>query len=220
MRPHHGGPTRPWKTWLGAMILALLVVTGRVLWDSREALQAAEEAVAKNDKKGAARHYLQAVRMYVPGSPFVQGGLRGLTTLAAQARAVGDRSGERTALESVRAGLLGARSLYVPHEDTLRSADARLAQLYAEGEAPDVDPGASLAARTAWHAARLGLRPGPASGAVVAALAGACLWLCASVLMFRRGLDRDLRIRGGVAAAVLAAFVVGFAMFVLGLRLA
>lgn len=220
MRPFPQGPLKPWKTWAGAVFLGLLIVTGRVLWDSREALRAAEMLMVKNDQKGAVRQYLHAVRMYVPGSPFVDGGLRGLTTLAAQARAAGDKPGERMALESVRAGLLGARSLYIPHEAVLRAADLRLAQLYAELEDPAVDPGASVAARTAWHAARLGVRSGPAAGAVVAALTGGLLWLGAAFVMFRRGLDAQLRIRGRMATGAVAVFVVGFAMFVLGLRLA
>ena len=77
-----------------------------------------------------------------------------------------------------------------------------------------------LATREAWHRDRLAARPGPAVPATVAALAGLGLWLGAVVVFIRRGVDRALRLERRWAVAAGIGFFVGFALFVLGLRLA
>jgi hypothetical protein len=203
---------------LGAVAMGLLV--GRVLVDSRGALRAGEAAERQQDRPQAARHYLHAVRMYVPGSPFVGRALERLESMAAAAARSGDQAGERAALEALRAGLLGARSFYTPYRNRLVSADRRLAALYAHLEDPALAPGASPADREAWHLARLMVRPGPAPGATVAALSGLALWLGAAVLFIRRGLDATLRLQRPWALASGVGFFVGFALFLLGLRFA
>jgi hypothetical protein len=212
-------PAIRWRRWLALAALALAVVTARVLHDSRAALLAGL-AAETSDRPAAIRQYLQAVRMYVPGSPFVGRALDRLEALATQARAAGDINTERQALEAVRAGLLGARSLYTPHAGRLAAADTRLAAIYAQIEDPAVAPGASAAERQAWHHARLAVRPGPAVGATLAALLGLLLWLGAAVVFLRRGVDRTLRLDRTWALASGITFFVGFALFVIGLRFA
>lgn len=211
---------RPWRRWVALAVTALLLVTGRVLVDSWSALRAGAAAEARGQRGEAIREYLHAVRMYVPGSPLGGQALDRLESLAAQARASGDPTTERQALEAIRSGLLGARSLYLPHRARLQSADARLAEIYAQIEDPEVAPGASTAERQAWHAERLAARPGPAPGPTVIALLGLALWLGAAVLFIRRGLDRTMRLRPSWALASGVAFSLGFTLFLLGLRFA
>jgi hypothetical protein len=200
--------------------VALGLLVGRVLVDSRAALREGEAAEGQGDRPQAARHYLHAVRMYVPGSPFVSRALDRLEGMGAAAARAGDQAGERAALEALRAGLLGARSFYTPHRTRLAAADRRLAGLYARLEDPALAPGASLADREAWHLERLMVRPGPAPGATVAALGGLGLWLGAALLFIRRGLDATLRLQRPWALACGVGFFVGFALFLLGLRFA
>lgn len=216
-RPRRG---RVALLWAVGLLIGLGVVVVRVAVDGRASLKAGEAAEARGDRAGAIRQYLDAARMYLPGSPTVRRALDHLDVLATTAAQAQDSTTERAALEAIRAAILGARSSYTPEEERLARVDRRLAALYATVEDPGVDPSASVETRTAWHAARLAQRPGPAVGYVVLALLGLALWLSAVVGFVRRGLDGGLRLRRAPALAAGIAFAVGFALFLTGLRLA
>jgi hypothetical protein len=201
-------------------LFALAVVVVRVHLDARAAFAAGAQAEQGGRPAEAVPHYLQAARMYLPGSATVRQALDRLEAIARQAEAAGDLTTARAALEAVRAALLGAQSFYTPHAERLPAVERQLAEIYARVEDPAVDPGASPAARAAWHRERLARRPRPAVGPAVMALAGLGVWLGATVLFVRRGLDRGLRLRRSWAAAAAVVFVIGFVMFVVGLRLA
>jgi len=212
------------SSWPGFAALGLLglgLVVGRVLYDSASALSAGDEALSQGNPELGIEHYQHALRMYVPVSPYVRQALERLEEAAAAARERGDLAAERLALEAIRAGLLGARSLYTPHAERLRTADRRLAALYARLEGPEGAGGDDRQqARQAWHAERLARRPGPRPAVSLVALGGLGLWLGASLVFIRRGLDRGLRLRPRWALAAGLAFAVGFALFVFGLRFA
>jgi hypothetical protein len=209
-----------WVLWTGGLLVALAVLVTRVAVDARAALRAGEGAEARGDRAEAVRHYLDAARLYLPGSGTVRRALDHLEGMARTAEGAGDPGGARAPLEAIRAALLGTRSLYTPFADRLPDVERRLAAIYAQLEDPGVDPGASLEARTAWHASRLARHPGPTVGYVLLALVGLALWLAAAVGFMRRGLDAGLRLRRGPALAAGIVFVVGFALFLTGLRLA
>jgi hypothetical protein len=211
---------RSWFLWTAGLAVALCVLVGRVAVDGGAALRAGESAQARGERGEAVRHYLDAARLYLPGSGTVGRALDHLEAMARTAEAANDPQGARAALEAIRAALLGTRSLYTPYASRLPDVERRLAGLYAQLEDPRVDPGASLEARTAWHASRLARHPGPTVGYVLLALFGLALWLGGAVGFMRRGLDAGLRLRRGPALAAGIIFVVGFALFVTGLRLA
>jgi hypothetical protein len=206
--------------WLAGLLVALVVLVARVAVDARAALRAGESAEARGDRAGAVRDYLDAARLYLPGSVTVRRALDHLEGIARTAEAASDPAGARPALEAIRAALLGTRSLYTPYASRLPDVERRLAGIYAQLEDPRVDPGASVEARTAWHASKLARHPGPTVGYVLLALLGLALWLGGAVGFMRRGLDAGLRLRRGPALAAGLIFVVGFALFVTGLRLA
>jgi hypothetical protein len=203
---------------VGAVALAVVVV--RVAVDAHAALRAGEAAQARGDGREAVRQYLDAARLYLPGSPTVRAALDRLDGMAAAAEQRGDLASARAALEAIRAALLGTRSFYTPFAERLPGVEARLARIYAETEDPRVDPGASPEARRAWHLARLARHPGPSVPYAAMALGGLFLWLGAAVGFVRTGLDAGLRLRRGPALAAGLAFALGFALFVTGLRLA
>jgi hypothetical protein len=211
---------RSWVLWAGGLLVAAAVLVGRVAVDGRAALRAGESAEGRGERAEAVRHYLDAARFYLPGSATVRRALDHLDGIARGAEAAGDPAGARPALEAIRAALLGTRSLYTPYAERLPDVDRRLAAIYAQLEDPRVDPGASIESRTAWHASRLARAPGPTVGYVLLALFGLALWLGGAVGFMRRGLDAGLRLRRGPALAAGIIFVVGFALFVTGLRLA
>lgn len=206
-----------WPGFLAIALLALGLVVARVLADSASAVSAGDTASEQGNPELAIEHYQHAVRMYVPGSPYVRRALERLEKIAAGASQRGEATGERLALEAIRAGLLGARSLYTPHAERLAAVDRRLAALYARIEDPS---NGKPEARQAWFAERLARRPGPRPLISLLAIGGLGLWLGASVLFIRRGLDRGLRLRPRWALFAGVAFLVGFALFVFGLRFA
>jgi hypothetical protein len=66
----------------------------------------------------------------------------------------------------------------------------------------------------------LAARPGPAPGWAATALGGFAVWLGAAAVFIRKGVDRTLKLRRSWALASALGFFVGFALFVVGLRLA
>jgi len=206
--------------WIAGLLVAAGVLVTRLAVDARAALRAGESAEARGERDEAVRHYLDAARLYLPGSGSVRRALDHLEGMARAAEASGDLAGARAPLEAIRAALLGTRSLYTPYADRLPDVERRLAGIYARLEDPGVDPGASLEARTAWHASKLARHPGPTIGYVLLALFGLAVWLVGAVGFMRRGLDAGLRLRRGPALAAGIIFVVGFALFLTGLRLA
>jgi hypothetical protein len=202
------------------VLAALAVVTVRVAVDSRAALRAGWAAEGRGETLEAIRRYLDAARLTLPASPWVRQALERLDGIATRAEQAHDSVTARRALEAMRAAILGTRSFYTPHGERLPAIDARLARLYARAEERRVDPAASLEGRVAWHAARLARRPGPALPFAALALAGLALWLGSAVAFVRRGLDAGLRLQRGPAIAAGVLFVVGLALFVVGLRLA
>jgi hypothetical protein len=206
-----------WLVPVVGIVLALGVVTGRLLVDARAAYQAGSRAELAGKPRDAIRQYGDAVRFYVPGSPFVRYALDRLDGIAAAATTARDFDLARAALETERGALLSARSVYVPHSSRLPAIEQELARLLALAEEPT---SSDLAARAAWHAERLAHRPGPNLVYVVMALVGLGLWVGGSVVFFTRGLDPGLRLRSPAAVACGAVFLVGMSLFLLGLRLA
>ncbi|HJX51254.1 MAG TPA: hypothetical protein VJ801_00680 [Polyangia bacterium] len=200
--------------------LALIVVSVRLLHDSRSALHAGEMSEARGDRLEAIRHYQDAARLYLPASPYVRDALNRLEALATAAAQAGDGPSVRAALEAERAAILATRSLYIPSGSRLPNIERRLAQVLAATEDRSVAPGASFEARTAWHLERLARRPGPALAHVLLALAGLVLWVGSAIGFVSRGLDPKLRLRRRNAAIAGVTFALGLAMFLVGLRFA
>jgi hypothetical protein len=203
-----------------ALLAGLAVVVVRVAVDSRAALREGVAAQARGDSAEAVRRYLDAARLYLPGSPWVSAALDRLDGMAGAAERGHDPTTARHALEAMRAAILGTRSFYTPSIARLAMIDERLARIYAVTEDPRVDPGASAETRFAWHAARLARRPGPVLGFALAALIGLGMWLGAAVGFVRGGLDASLRLRRTPAITMGVLFVLGMALFLAGLRLA
>ena len=208
-----------WGLVSAGVVLALVVVGSRLLWDARSKLMAGEHAEASGDRHAAIRHYQDAARLYVPGSPYVGRALDHLESVAASATRAGDGPSLRAALEAERAAILATRWLVIPHAARLPALELRLAQVLAANEERSVAPGVSFEMRTAWHMERLAHRPGPALPYVLLALFGLILWVGAAVAFFHKGLDERLRLRRRQAVISSLAFAVGLGIFLIGLRL-
>jgi hypothetical protein len=211
-----------WRRQLGiaaaGLALGLGIVVVRLLVDARASLQSGLAAEQRGEIAVAIRHYLDAARMYVPGSPYPPRALDRLDAIAVAAVTRGDYPTARAAFEAERAALLGSRSFYTPYAGRMPDLERRLARLLAASE--DHAAAASFEERTAWHAQRLAEHPGPKNSWVLLALLGLGIWIASAVLFFRYGLDAELGLRRVPAAFAASGFLLGLALFLVCLRLA
>jgi len=203
---------------LFGLAVALAVIVTRLLIDSRQACRQGAAAEQRGDMTEAIRHYLDAGRLYVPGSPFVRQALDRLDTIGVALVNKGDYPLARSAFESERAALLGTRSFYTPYAARLPAIERRIARLLAAEEGGTAS--ASFEERAVWHAERLMQRPGPKTSMVLLALIGLGIWISCAVIFLRKGLSASLLLQRGPALLAGAGFLLGLALFLVGLRLA
>jgi hypothetical protein len=198
--------------------LALAVIVVRLLVDARTAYRNGAAAEARGEVSEAIRFYLDAGRLYVPGSPFTRGALDRLDALGVALVTKGDYATARMAFEAERAALLGTRSFYTPYAERLPSLERRISRLLAAAE--DRSSPTTFEERAKWHAERLAERPRPKTPMVVLALLGLAMWVTSAVIFFRKGVDSNLALRRLPATLASAGFLVGLSLFLLCLRLA
>jgi hypothetical protein len=203
---------------VAGILVALAVIVVRLLVDARSAYQNGALAEQRGEPAEAIRYYLEAGRLYVPGSPFTRHAIDRLDAIAATCIARSDYATARSALEAERAALLGTRSFYTPNAARLPGIERRLSRLLAateEHSAPD-----TFEARSKWHAERLAERPWPKTYLVLLALLGLGLWVASAITFFRKGVDESFRLRHFPAILAGVGFVVGLGLFLVCLRLA
>jgi len=166
---------------------ALGLVWGRFALQSHRAVRDAGVALAAGDRAEAVRGYRDALRVYVPGSPFERQALDGLRGLAADAHRDGDAVTERDAWQAIRAGLLGTRSIVPPYRDRLAEASVHLSAMdSALGDAPPV----ALVTPHGHHGpGRLSDARGSAVLSTLIALVGLGAWIASVVMLVRANID-------------------------------
>jgi hypothetical protein len=132
---------------VAALVLAVLVA--RVLWAGRSEYACGSAAELHGPPVRAVACYRRAIGWYLPGSPYVERSIAGLTRIAARAEESGDVALALVAQRAIIAGLSSARSFYVPHRAALEAADRRTRALTASepaaSPAPPDDPNPVLA---------------------------------------------------------------------------
>jgi hypothetical protein len=200
------------------LVVALAVLVGRLLVDARSAYRNGAAAEERGEISEAIRYYLDAGRLYVPGSPFTRNALDRLDAIGIAQVTKGDYATARTAFEAERAALLGIRSFYTPYADRLPSLERRLSRLLAAAE--DRASPATFEERARWHAERFAEKPRPQTPMVLLALLGLATWVASAVTFFRKGVDANLTFKRTTALLASAGFLVGLALFLICLRLA
>jgi hypothetical protein len=203
-----------WVVGLGGVLLAIVVT--RAVTTARAELRHGDAALARGDVPLAIDAFERAARMRVPGARAYRHGLDRLEALAARAAAAGDERTARTALEAARRAILVTRSLGTPEAARKQRIGARLAGLLARADSgPE-----SVAAKQAWHAARLAADDAPRPGPTVILLIGFGLWIGGGAALALGGVKSDDRLRRWQTLAAALAIVVGLVLWVVGLRLA
>ena len=200
------------------VIAALAVIVVRLVVDARNAYRNGVAAEERGEVSEAIRFYLDAGRLYLPGSPFTRNALDRLDAIGVAQVTKGDYATARAAFEAERAAMLGTRSFYTPFAERLPSLERRLSRLLAAAE--DRASPANFEERAKWHAERLAQRPRPKTSMVMLALLGLGVWVTSAVVFFRKGVDANLVLKRVPAMLAGAGFLVGVALFLVCLRLA
>jgi hypothetical protein len=202
---------------IGVIGVALAVVLGRVLVESRQEATAARQALASGDVEGAITHLGRAARWYAPGNSASVQALDDLRDLALEAESNGDQHTALDAWQTIRGAILSTRSFFVPHASLLEEANQHIATLMAELEPPTVAPDEDDATRRAWHLALLERDDAPRVTWTLLALAGLAGWIAAALLFIYRAIGVDDRLKARPALYCGLGAVAGFAAFLIGL---
>ncbi|HEX2569600.1 MAG TPA: hypothetical protein VH877_08580 [Polyangia bacterium] len=198
-------------------LIALGLMTLRVLWSSHGEWREAERCLAANDPPAAVDHFGRAARLYAPGSPWVERSLGRLEEIALGAEAHKDAPLALLAWRELRSSVLATRSFYTPHPALLERTNQHIARLMAQTEPPSVAPGAKLAARERWHAARLAQDDAPSVLWSVLALVGLMGWIGAAIGFLLRGIDNEARLRREAAIGWGLGILAGLGLFLIAL---
>ena len=187
---------------IALVVIALAIVTVRVVWSSRVEWRAAQA------ESGELRvvHLGRAARLYAPGNPYARRALDALAELG--------RAGDLSAWQEARSAILATRSFYTPHRALLDEANRAIAEGMAERDLPSRG---SLEARREWHAARLARDEAPSVVWSVVAILGLFLWIGAAVLFILRAIDENDRLRKRAAILFGAGLALGLVLFFVGL---
>lgn len=162
------------------LVLVLVVLIVMVEARARMELALAQKAAARADYSGALKHYSRCLNWYLPGGTAETAAEELLETGLARARQGRDHEAA-LALDRMRSGLYGARSLFTPRLDLIAKAEPVLAQLRArEKLGPQASPSAlDGQARVYLEIMRRPSRP--AIGPALAATSGFLLWVGAAL---------------------------------------
>ena len=203
-----------------AIIAVLALLLGRVAFESRRDLAAADAYRAAARSELAIQHYRRAIRWAFPFSPYSAEAVSELASLANELEAEEDARGAILAWRSLAGGLAASRYLFLGPEPARENANEQIARLLAIERGAAIDTGLSDEQLAADHLRLLSqdISPDPFWGGLL--LAGMAVWLGALVLMAQRGFDSAGRFHWASARGPLWGALVGFASFALGLLFA
>jgi hypothetical protein len=153
-----------------AVVVVVAAAATRAVWAGGRALDDGDAALARGDHDEAIASWRRAARWYVPVVGASADAFARLARLAAEAEARGEVATARLAWQAVRGAAISIRGATAPFDDRRREADAHLARLLAAD--PNPGAGATVEARTAWHAQVLAASPRPTRAWLALALAG------------------------------------------------
>ena len=184
-------PSTRWAL-VSAATLVGLVLIARVITSGYAALDEGARAETAGDHLRAVVAYREAVSWYLPGvAPWRGDAADALWSMAEREREAGRLPEAVRALQSLRAGLRSADSLWRPDDALKAKVDSELALLMAQWEAEDTrlagreSPG-NLEERRTHHAALLAKDERPSRGWGLLAVLGFLGWVSAALMAARR----------------------------------
>jgi hypothetical protein len=208
---------------LGLIGFCLLVVVGRVSFDSSRAYQEGLRFEASDEPHEAAVRFGRAIHMYLPLLPVPSRASDRLIVLAEAAHARGSKHEARFCWEQLRSGWLSVRSTWQPGRRYIARAEDELAAIMlGDPDAAWPDPKLSSAEREASVRAVLEAREDPVILWVLVMGLGWFVWLGAAAAAILKGIPRDddAPIAWPVIGRWCLISVGGYAVWLLGLALA
>jgi len=202
------------------VLILLGLLTGRVVWSSRQELTAGRAALGQGDHEAAVLHFGRSAHGYAPGNPYVTAALDELHQIGRQAEMEGNADLALAAYRAIRSSCLGTRSFYTPHADRLAEANRRLAALLAQQPPPPLDRGKTLAHRQEVHLALLERVEQPKPFWSILACLSFLAWVGGAFGFIFYALDRELRLRRRPAAIWGGMVAGGLALWAISLLLA
>ena len=206
-----------WRWYLAALGLVLIVVAGRVWYNARaelEKAQAARTAVEHLDR-------LQwAMRWYLPGTSAPREAADAITDWAIRAEQKGRLENALAGWRRLRGGILATRHLWSPFGHRLPEANRRIATLTADlqiASGAKSIRGRDRATLIRDHHALLQLDAAPRPGWSVAVFLGFLGWVVGAGWTIRRGLTAEGAVVRRPFLQGLAATVLCFAIWIVGL---
>lgn len=197
------------------------MIWGRVWFSARSDLEAAQTAEAQGDIATAISSYQHAMRWYSPFASAPVEAADALDRIAADAEKRGERHIALPALRRLRGGILAVRSVYSPFEDRLADINSRLAVQTADEQIAlghqITIRGRDRAQLIADHAALLALDPTPTPGWALWVVLSFFGWIAAVAYTIRFGFTKTLAVNKRPLFRGLAATVLCFSLWVVGL---
>lgn len=200
-----------------AFALVAAVASARMLSESHAELTLGEHKIAAGQAVEGIRHLESAAHLYLPGSPYTR---RAYDALDAHARACETRGQNDQALvawRAIRSSALATRWVVVPYRSELTRANRRIARLMALTPAAPEDRAMTPASLEEKHLALLAEDRAPEAAWMLLMGVGLAAWLSAALWSARHGWSDAHGARKGELARAAGVFVVGAALFVLGL---
>jgi hypothetical protein len=188
------------------LVLALGVMTFRVVRDGEDALARSNEAFNRGDLANAVLFARRAAIAYAPGAPHTRAALARLRAIAVGSEGVGDLASARLAWGAIRAAAVETRFLVEPYRTERGEADQALARLLAGSGSSDGATSERALARAREALARI---PGPSPADSLVLLLGFGLSALGVGLVAARGLTREGRV-------IPRAFTLGLLLFAAG----
>ena len=182
-------------------LAAMLPLVVRTIWEGRAELVEADRAALEGRPQEEIIHLGRAARWRMPLARHDDEALARLMVLGETHEKVGKRELALDAYRETRRAIYATRGFSIPHPETLKRANARIATLMAEQERDfgrfeeGVDPAEALEERRKWHLAKLEAPVGPDPvGSRLSAIAFVG-WIVCGVGFVLRGLDAHGRLR-------------------------
>ena len=112
----------------------LVFVSVRVVYEGWHEYNTGIRLQQENKPAKAVTHLIRAARWYFPVIGADSSAIKALTDIADTRFTQGQKQAALPIYREIRATILGSRSLYTPHESTLKSCENRIATIMANGD--------------------------------------------------------------------------------------
>jgi hypothetical protein len=209
---------RALRPWAIAASAALLLLSGRAIFDGTASMHRSDELLAQGEVDGSIALALHAARLYVPLAPHVRAAFDRMRQVALDAELRGDRETALLAWESVRAASRSTRTFWTPYADRAREADEHIAGLLASQPSTGVQAPVPKEVLAREQRAKLQSDSLPRPWTIVLMYAGLAGWL-AGAWRALSAMEREVRrmpARFGFGSAASERIVTGAALAIAG----